>query len=47
MAMEGDVDGAIRKLEDCEKKIEEKFQYLKAALRVNEGTLYIQVETSE
>jgi len=43
MALEGDLDAALMKLEECEKIAAEKHKYLQAAIRVNTGSLYLQV----
>ncbi len=43
LALQGNVNEALKQLEECEKIAAEKFQYLQAALRVNTGSLYIQV----
>ncbi|XP_035709768.1 tetratricopeptide repeat protein 19, mitochondrial isoform X2 [Folsomia candida] len=42
LALQGNVDGALKQLEECEKIAAEKYQYLRAAIRVNTGSLYLQ-----
>jgi hypothetical protein len=41
--MGGDIDAALRRLDECDKIAAEKFKHLQAALRVNTGNLHLQV----
>jgi len=42
LALEGDIDGAIEKLQECNVIAGEKHKFLQAAIRVNTGSLYMQ-----